>query len=154
LYVSGTAVQLLSLVRHYLSSSVLAKSGFFAAFSLIFASEIGDKTFFIAALLAMKCGKLISFLGAPGQTPEDRVARRRTPGSVRAAKPRQPIPAARLRCPAGSITSLSLMTVISVAIGYAVKRVPAAIESSEVLGQWLGAALLFYFGVRTLKVRS
>lgn len=32
----------------------LARSGFTAAFSLIFISEIGDKTFFIAALLAMK----------------------------------------------------------------------------------------------------
>ena len=29
----------------------LGKSGFFAAFSLILLSEIGDKTFFIAALL-------------------------------------------------------------------------------------------------------
>ena len=37
----------------------LGKSGFLAAFSLIFLSEIGDKTFFIAALLAMKLGKWI-----------------------------------------------------------------------------------------------
>lgn len=92
---------------------MLAKSGFFAAFSLIFASEIGDKTFFIAALLAMRCGKWISFLG--------------------------------------SITALSLMTVVSVAIGYAVKSVPAVVKSSEVFGQWLGAALLVYFGIRTLQ---
>ena len=41
--------------------------------------------------------------------------------------------------------------VVSVAIGFAVKRVPAAVESSEVLGQWAGAALLAYFGLRTLK---
>ena len=35
-------------------NSALAKSGGLAAFALIFVSEIGDKTFFIAALLAMK----------------------------------------------------------------------------------------------------
>ncbi|GFH33526.1 GDT1 family protein, partial [Haematococcus lacustris] len=59
-------------------------SGFLAAFSLIFLSEIGDKTFFIAALLAMKVGKWISF-GA-------------------------------------SLASLSLMTLISVAIGVVFSR--------------------------------
>lgn len=42
----------------------LGRSGFLAAFSLIFLSEIGDKTFFIAALLAMKLGKWISFAGS------------------------------------------------------------------------------------------
>ena len=35
----------------------LGRSGFLAAFSLIFLSEIGDKTFFIAALLAMRLGR-------------------------------------------------------------------------------------------------
>ena len=35
-----------------------AKSGFTAAFALIFVSELGDKTFFIAALLAMRLGRL------------------------------------------------------------------------------------------------
>ena len=42
--------------------------------------------------------------------------------------------------------------VISVGIGYAVKRVPTVVESTEVIGQWVGAALLLYFGLRTLKV--
>lgn len=36
-------------------------------------------------------------------------------------------------------------------IGYAVKRVPTVVESSEVLGQWAGAGLLAYFGLRTLQ---
>lgn len=36
--------------------SILGTSGFLAAFSLIFLSEIGDKTFFIAGLLAAKVG--------------------------------------------------------------------------------------------------
>lgn len=41
--------------------------------------------------------------------------------------------------------------IISVGIGYAVKRVPTVVESSEVLGQWAGAGLLVYFGLRTLR---
>ncbi|GAB2266744.1 Protein PAM71-, chloroplastic [Dionaea muscipula] len=50
-------------------SSILAaisKSGFTAAFSLIFVSEIGDKTFFIAALLAMQYQKGLVLLGSMG----------------------------------------------------------------------------------------
>lgn len=44
----------------------LTTSGFFQAFSLVFVSEIGDKTFFIAALLAAKTSRLISFVGSVG----------------------------------------------------------------------------------------
>jgi putative Ca2+/H+ antiporter (TMEM165/GDT1 family) len=40
--------------------------GFVQAFLLIFISEIGDKTFFIAALLAAKYGRFISFAGSVG----------------------------------------------------------------------------------------
>lgn len=58
-----------------LASSILAEStiavtgaadasGFVQSFLLILLSEIGDKTFFIAALLAAKYGRLISFTGA------------------------------------------------------------------------------------------
>ncbi|KAL2555343.1 GDT1-like protein 2 [Forsythia ovata] len=46
--------------------AAIAKSGFTAAFSLIFVSEIGDKTFFIAALLAMQYDKLLVLLGSMG----------------------------------------------------------------------------------------
>uniref|UniRef100_A0A7N0UUU3 GDT1 family protein n=1 Tax=Kalanchoe fedtschenkoi TaxID=63787 RepID=A0A7N0UUU3_KALFE len=42
----------------------IAKSGFTAAFSLILVSEIGDKTFFIAALLAMQYRKGLVLLGS------------------------------------------------------------------------------------------
>ncbi len=53
-----------------LIESILSKSGsdngFIQAFLLIFISEIGDKTFFIAGLLAAKYGKLISFTGSIG----------------------------------------------------------------------------------------
>ena len=41
-------------------------SGFVQSFLLIFLSEIGDKTFFIAGLLAAKYDKLTSFSGAIG----------------------------------------------------------------------------------------
>jgi len=44
----------------------LVETGFYQAFSLVFLSEIGDKTFFIAGLLAMKTSKLVSFLGSMG----------------------------------------------------------------------------------------
>lgn len=44
----------------------LAKSGFTAAFSLIFVSEIADKTFFIAALLAMQHEQIMVLLGSMG----------------------------------------------------------------------------------------
>jgi putative Ca2+/H+ antiporter (TMEM165/GDT1 family) len=48
-------------LKEYVAKSQLGKSGFPAAFSLIFVSEIGDKTFFIAALLAAKFGRWLSF---------------------------------------------------------------------------------------------
>ena len=44
----------------------LVTGGFSAAFSLIFVSELGDKTFFIAALLAMRRGRTAVFTGAVG----------------------------------------------------------------------------------------
>jgi len=44
----------------------LSETGFYQAFSLVFVSEIGDKTFFIAGLLAMKTGRFLSFVGSVG----------------------------------------------------------------------------------------
>eukprot|EP00798_Chlamydomonas_sp_ICE-L_P026093 gene26093-11801_t len=95
--------------KDMLMESKLGKSGFVAAFSLIFLSELGDKTFFIAAILAMKVGKWISFLG--------------------------------------SVSALSLMSFISVAIGH----VPEALQSSLPLGEIAGTALLVVFGLRNLQ---
>ncbi|XP_010940674.1 GDT1-like protein 2, chloroplastic [Elaeis guineensis] len=46
--------------------AAVAKSGFTAAFTLIFVSEIGDKTFFIAALLAMQYDKALVLFGSMG----------------------------------------------------------------------------------------
>lgn len=43
-----------------------SESGLIQSFLLIFISEIGDKTFFIAALLAAKYGRFISFTGSIG----------------------------------------------------------------------------------------
>ena len=51
----------------------------------------------------------------------------------------------------GSTVALAVMTVISVSIGYVVKSVPSVVKSSEVYGQWAGAALLLYFGIKTLR---
>jgi putative Ca2+/H+ antiporter (TMEM165/GDT1 family) len=46
--------------------SGLSQTGFYQAFSLVFLSEIGDKTFFIAGLLSAKTSRLISFIGSMG----------------------------------------------------------------------------------------
>lgn len=62
LYVSGHAAAL----QTYLMEGPLGRSGLLASFCLIFLSELGDKTFFIAALLAMKLGRWISFVGSVG----------------------------------------------------------------------------------------
>ena len=53
---------------------------------------------------------------------------------------------------AASLTALSAMTVISVAIGRCFRHVPAALQSSLPIGEWAGAAMMVYFGVRTLRV--
>jgi putative Ca2+/H+ antiporter (TMEM165/GDT1 family) len=59
------AADLISLAGGATSSfSSLSETGFYQAFSLVFLSEIGDKTFFIAGLLSMKTNKLVSFTGS------------------------------------------------------------------------------------------
>jgi len=45
---------------------LIADSAFFQASSLIFVSELGDKTFFIAALLAARASRLLTFAGCAG----------------------------------------------------------------------------------------
>jgi len=45
-------------------SELVAQSGVAVAFSLVFVSEIGDRTFFIAALLAMKLRRQVVLLGS------------------------------------------------------------------------------------------
>ncbi|XP_011650895.1 protein PAM71-homolog, chloroplastic [Cucumis sativus] len=64
----GLVFSLIAFVKGGPSSilAAVAKSGFTAAFSLIFISEIGDKTFFIAALLAMQYEKGLVLLGSMG----------------------------------------------------------------------------------------
>eukprot|EP00468_Gymnochlora_sp_CCMP2014_P010316 CAMPEP_0167757826 /NCGR_PEP_ID=MMETSP0110_2-20121227/10136_1 /TAXON_ID=629695 /ORGANISM="Gymnochlora sp., Strain CCMP2014" /LENGTH=287 /DNA_ID=CAMNT_0007644049 /DNA_START=108 /DNA_END=971 /DNA_ORIENTATION=- len=42
----------------------MLSGGFFQALSLVFASEIGDKTFFIAALLGMRANRFLAFSGS------------------------------------------------------------------------------------------
>ena len=45
--------------------------GFFAALSVIIVSELGDKTFFIAAILSMKHPRLTVYLGMPWLHPKN-----------------------------------------------------------------------------------
>ena len=92
-----------------LLTSIPSPSGFVESLTLIFMSELGDKTFFIAALLAMRVGRAIAFFG--------------------------------------SVISLGFMTVISVGIGLLFAQVPQFIDQSSSVGQYIGAALLAYFGM-------
>lgn len=62
LAVDGSVTALADQTNSWISG--LAETGFYQAFSLVFLSEIGDKTFFIAGLLAMKTNRLVSFLGS------------------------------------------------------------------------------------------
>jgi Uncharacterized protein family UPF0016 len=110
----ASSTQMVHALQEYVAKSQLGRSGFPAAFSLIFLSEIGDKTFFIAALLAAKFGRWLSF--------------------------------------SASLLSLSVMTVISVAIGQSFRHVPEFMKSGLPIGEWASVGLLVYFGIRTIKV--
>ncbi|QDZ17844.1 GDT1 family protein [Chloropicon primus] len=94
-------------------NAVAARSGFTSAFSLIFVSEIGDKTFFLAALLAAQNSKALVFAGAMG--------------------------------------ALSLMSVISVTIGYVFQKLPGFFNSSFPITEYASIVLLFLFGVQSLR---
>ena len=52
------------------------------------------------------------------------------------------------------MAALSVMTCISVAIGLAFKSMPEALQSTIPVGQYLGAATMLYFGIKTLRVRK
>ena len=62
--ITGGATSLATAANGFLGS--FGETGFYQAFSLVFLSEIGDKTFFIAGLLAAKFSKAISFIGSMG----------------------------------------------------------------------------------------
>eukprot|EP00959_Pyramimonas_sp_CCMP1952_P125876 2632307-Pyramimonas_sp.AAC.1 len=47
--------------------------------------------------------------------------------------------------------ALAAMTIISVGLGVVFQKVPAALASDLPIGQWAGAALLVYFGIRNIK---
>ncbi|KAF5466195.1 hypothetical protein F2P56_016144 [Juglans regia] len=68
LFGCGLVFSLVAFVKGGPSSilAAISKSGFTAAFLLILVSEIGDKTFFIAALLAMQYEKGLVLLGSIG----------------------------------------------------------------------------------------
>jgi len=58
----GATSDVVGRTNSWLSS--VAETGFYQAFTLVFLSEIGDKTFFIAGLLSMKTSRLVSFVGS------------------------------------------------------------------------------------------
>ena len=59
---AGGATELASLTSGWVQS--LTETGFYQAFTLVFLSEIGDKTFFMAGLLAIQTSKFTSFVGS------------------------------------------------------------------------------------------
>lgn len=59
-------VAFLPTAAHAAAVPALGDSSFVPSFSLIFLSEIGDKTFFIAALLAARTSRLLTFAGCAG----------------------------------------------------------------------------------------
>lgn len=94
-------------------ASSIAETGFYQAFSLVFVSELGDKTFFIAGLLAMKTSRWISAVG--------------------------------------SIGALTVMTLISVAIGQIFHVVPAGLGDGIPIDDICAALAFLFFGLKTLK---
>lgn len=80
---------------------------FIASISVIIVSELGDKTFFIAAIMAMRHSRLIIFTGA--------------------------------------IAALSLMTILSVFLGYATTVIPRKYTF------YISTALFAFFGLKMLK---
>ena len=65
---AATATLLVPTAAHAATLAIpgIADSAFVQASSLIFISEIGDKTFFIAALLAARASRLLTFAGCAG----------------------------------------------------------------------------------------
>ena len=93
--------------------SRFSASGFYQAFSLTFLSEIGDKTFFMAGMLAAKTSRLLSFVG--------------------------------------SVSALSVMSVIAVLIGQIFHAVPAGLTSGLPLDDYAAVLTFVFFGVKTLR---
>ncbi len=114
-YKVGAVVTALSLAVWKIPAlnTLASSSGFTAAFSLIFVSEIGDKTFFLAALLAAQKSKALVL--------------------------------------AGTMAALAMMSVISVGIGLIFQKLPSFFHSSVPVTEYLSVALLFFFGVQSLR---
>jgi translation elongation factor EF-1beta len=60
--ITGGATELATSTTNWVQS--LSETGFYQAFTLVFLSEIGDKTFFMAGLLAIQTSKFTSFIGS------------------------------------------------------------------------------------------
>ncbi|CAM6129958.1 unnamed protein product [Calypogeia fissa] len=114
--------------------SMVSKSGFPAAFALIFVSEIGDKTFFIAALLAMRHSKWLVLTGASGALAVMTVI------SVIIGKLFQKVPAQlQTTLPVGEYTAVALLVwfgLRSIKNAWDIRSAPAGTESQpEEIGE-------------------
>lgn len=107
-----------AVTKWFISSREALQSapGFLESTTLIFMCELGDKTFFISALLAMRLGRAAAFCG--------------------------------------SVASLGLMTVVSVGLGVVFSHVPQIVDKSASITQYVGAALLAYFGATPVQSMS
>ncbi|KAI5070387.1 hypothetical protein GOP47_0014730 [Adiantum capillus-veneris] len=111
----------------------VAKSGFSAAFALFFVSEIGDKTFFIAALLALRHAKILPSAYCASWLFE----------SATFALINEVL--------LGASAAVAMMTIISVAIGRIFQAVPAHLRTTLPIGEYAAVALLVFFGLKSLK---
>ncbi|GBF89834.1 hypothetical protein Rsub_02538 [Raphidocelis subcapitata] len=89
--------------------------GFGPAFSLVFLSELGDKTFFLTAIFAVRLGRAVAF--------------------------------------AGAMAGLSLVTLLSIAVGAAFAALPEALKGGVGPQHLSGVApvMLAVFGLRSLR---
>lgn len=99
---------------------------------VILATEVGDKTFFIAAVLAMRNGRLVVYLGAMGNQP----------GYIFLSACSCSRSCASLSVSAGA---LAVMHVLSCLMGY---TLPALLPRAYT--HFLGAVLFAYFGFKLL----
>lgn len=138
--------------------------GFAASFTLVFVSEIGDKTFFMAGICAMRVGKLKAFMGAalalavrqPGLRSSFPAPALDLAGAPPAEMFLGTLPPHCFPLPHDDGLSSAVwqvMTAISVIIGVIFKQVPDVFTTSLPVAEYIAIALLIYFGLRSIRVR-
>ncbi|KAL3893515.1 MAG: hypothetical protein SGPRY_014177 [Prymnesium sp.] len=132
-------------------ASGLADSSFVQASSLIFVSELGDKTFFIATLLAARASKLLTFAGGAGALAVMTVI------SVIIGQVFHPNPnhtrtlTLTLTLTLTPILTLHLVTtVMCVIIGQVFHAVPPSLTRGLPLDDYIAVVSFVFFGVKAL----